>query len=1781
MNPIRILPTRLLSAALMALMPFAAFANPDPEGCCQCLEIDANQSMLGGGSPSSPASPVTNTQGELEVTISVTLSSDEDCSDVTIDSVNIRPVGEPGISIGINGQNKAFVDPALVRIYGNQWEVVVKCTRTQPKKSESICTKSFNLTTGCSSCDMACENTASISVEGDEGLSVSIPTTSSEGGMATGTLRYYNQGSTYLGRGGVFASVPSEFGVTRDASGSLTQIDAGDVLIDLEDVVGENAFTITHTIQGQPSPFRTTKIAMVTDNGITFYRVDTTFDGVTRRWEQSHPQPDTRVLDQGAIINGSFESITRQVFSESKPSPGVLIKRATTYERASSDTPWSAASRVSDIETTWENQIRGWVQTKQVIDPDGTALTSTWEYYQPGELTGPNAATEGLGRLKHHLRYDGYESFHTYSLNQSTVTTPYAGNPAGKITTTTWNPGSQTRMVETSVNGQVVSKTITAHTATSQTQTQHTSGSETLTTVTHFKPSGQDFGGRPVRTLHPDGTLTTYSYVRDAQTGGYTTTVDNGLPNAGKTAVTQGIRTITTVNSRGTTIHRKTEAIGYGTGTAVFDEMAVTGIDHLGRVLTTAYFPTSVTFLGEFTSVGSAAWSTSTEYSCCGIAKETDRHGIETFHAYEHLQRRTKSNRLGVTTETHYLGLTTETHRYPEAVSASLSPALNGSSTTLVSRSVRNLAGTLQESWSPNPTSEQAGALVKSNFTVTTYAPEPGLSRRTVTTTADNSIQTTDSFLDSRTAATYGDLAPAMQYTYSVNTTGELTTQAYVVGENHYETTSTQSDWAGRTVATLYMNGTAATMHYNSKGQLVRMVDPDEVVTLYAYNAKGERTTTAIDLVPSATYNDEINNIHYGTDTVQFSETVPAMHNGAPVWRTISRVWQNDDTSPGGTIVSQSERSPDGLQSRSWQIGQGPTPTDPDETFTQAGATFTHTLTTLGTGGNWTTTQTNPDDTFGITSYVDGRMVSSAMFAAGADPEEDAPIVATGQTYDDWNRPASTTDSRTGTTTTAYMSATNDAVKSVTDPGARKTEFAYDNRGRQIEVKLPDNTVTTTTYTPRGEVAGRSGSQTYPVTYTYDYAGRQATMTTYGTEQATTTWTYRQDRGFLERKQYPDGKGTEYTYTDAGRLQSRTWSRSPVANQPPLATGYSYDAAGRLVATAYTDATPSVTITYDALGRQLTQSNGLATSTFTYNSSNLQIDTETITYTLPGQDPFTRVLDRSQDNLGRDTGWTLGAPTSSSASEAQATYTYFGATGRLETVSNSSDTFTYTYTTNSNLVATITGPEHTVTNTWESNRNVLASKENELPGGTLSKFSYSVNDIGQRNSLATTGSAFGNTDRGWNWAYDEYGQVTAATHADDTDLNRSYDYDAIGNRLASEISNNQISDPAGPNTTTYTPNALNQYSQITNNSTTNNPEYDSDGNMTSGPLPAAPESASSLTWDGENRLIEATVDSTTVTYHYDAQSRLISRSVGVSPTSSTLYLYDGWNRIAEYEKDGTGHELKRTYLWGMDLSGSMQGAGGVGGLLSMTLHDTTTETFYPTYDGNGNISEYVDQAGEEAAHFEYDPFGNLTVDTHNNAATFPYRFSTKPQDHTTGLYYYGYRYYDPVTGRWPSRDPIEEEGGINLYGFVGNNGVGRWDYLGFQVLITEDGVGSAFAMLLIPLVKTDEAPEDCICDDLVYHSDFIPLSIAVVFLNENNEYIRHLYNATEFTPVDKAIDDVRKKFDDNFQRDLAKQPFCEVDATQGGFLQVTEIVTWSRDGQIHEKIFRSTSVLLD
>ncbi len=219
------------------------------------------------------------------------------------------------------------------------------------------------------------------------------------------------------------------------------------------------------------------------------------------------------------------------------------------------------------------------------------------------------------------------------------------------------------------------------------------------------------------------------------------------------------------------------------------------------------------------------------------------------------------------------------------------------------------------------------------------------------------------------------------------------------------------------------------------------------------------------------------------------------------------------------------------------------------------------------------------------------------------------------------------------------------------------------------------------------------------------------------------------------------------------------------------------------------------------------------------------------------------------------------------------------------------------------------------------------------------------------------------------------------------------------------------------------------------------------------------------TWDSENRLLSITDGTTTNTFTYDGNHRRVTKRTTVSGTvtQKTHFLYDGWNVIEErtnYDTTTTftlsTFALTRTLTWGTDLSGSLQGAGGVGGLImSEEISGTTTTAYHYHYDGNGNVTEVTDSSGNSAATYRYDAFGNTLVSTGTYATTNKYRFSTKPIDSeisTAPLYYYGYRYYDPNLGRWMARDPIGERGGLNLYGFVGNNSVAHIDILGEKIL---------------------------------------------------------------------------------------------------------------------------------
>jgi RHS repeat-associated protein len=95
------------------------------------------------------------------------------------------------------------------------------------------------------------------------------------------------------------------------------------------------------------------------------------------------------------------------------------------------------------------------------------------------------------------------------------------------------------------------------------------------------------------------------------------------------------------------------------------------------------------------------------------------------------------------------------------------------------------------------------------------------------------------------------------------------------------------------------------------------------------------------------------------------------------------------------------------------------------------------------------------------------------------------------------------------------------------------------------------------------------------------------------------------------------------------------------------------------------------------------------------------------------------------------------------------------------------------------------------------------------------------------------------------------------------------------------------------------------------------------------------------------------------------------------------------------------------------------------------------------YDANGNITEYVNGGGEILSHSEYSSFGRELL--HSGSDDFTHRFSTKSYCRKTGMLEFQLRRYRPRCGRWMNRDAIEEKGGLNLYGYVWNASIYKFD----------------------------------------------------------------------------------------------------------------------------------------
>ncbi len=1051
------------------------------------------------------------------------------------------------------------------------------------------------------------------------------------------------------------------------------------------------------------------------------------------------------------------------------------------------------------------------------------------------------------------------------------------------------------------------------------------------------------------------------------------------------------------------------------------------GFDRLGR-------PIKRIYNGDVTDYDIS------QYACCGLEESRERNGIIRKYFRDGLKRVYK----------------TETQASPNSPVITDFTTVSGLTSTFTRKIGDNLRFLGHSTRSmDNLTHTFTGPSRKSNNAidrpVTTTVTTHSSTGDTVTVTkADGSTAITSSYLDGRTKTVTGTAVADMSYNYLTHDEsggGERT----VVTSSGMSSTSFQ-DLLGRQFKTIYSaSGTSTVSFYpttaalGSRGKVQSVTDADNVTVTSGYDSEGEQTASS-------------RSIPFGSGTAtQVTKTETDVVSGVTLrgislgvsFRSIQKI---SSTGVPEITVGESYSSVDGFRSgtRSFGVETVNVVSRP----TDAGIAQSISYNPDGTS----TVQTS---THGLPSSIQTKSSTGAILKEMT------------TTYDGLQRPLTVTDLRLGTTT---YDVDVDGKPDITEAGqtlaiknaaGEVLRYEYDKMGRVIKSTLPDLSNAYTAYYPNGQVKVTWGSQTYPTWNVYDEQGRRTQLHTWkvapildpaavpatlpgGSEF--TTWIYGPTTGLLDRKQYADNKGTDYTYTAAGRLWTREWARTLPSSTTRVKTTYTYR-NGLLTLTDYNDTTPDVTITYDPLGRQESVSTSVAKSEFTYDPATLAIDTETISYNLdnvPGYE-FFRVLDRKPTSQGRDTGFDLKT---GSTQENQTSYGYGPTDGRLSTVTNGTSTFRYDYFANSSLVEHVTataGAVHTVTNTWEPTRDVLAAKQNKVGSSDVSKYDYStvnggVNKLGQRMGVQTTfnlGGVIVSNAGDTSWGYDSLGQVTSTDHSAGTTSDRAYEYDSIGNRRKTA---NSLTLPTSDN---YATNKVNQYTTIQEGGTGVSPVYDEDGNATAYPLPVAPTTNSTLTWDAENRLISSTSGSVTTTYAYDARSRRIAKT---TDSTSTLYVYDSWNCIAEYSGSvGVPPTLQKTRLWGPDLSGTLQGGGGVGGLLAesslITSNPITFNTSYPTYDGNGNVSEYLNSTGQVIAHFEYDPFGNTVV---NSDATnqFAYRFSTKPMDLETRLYYYGYRYFDPATGRWPSRDPIEEAGGLSLYGFVNNTPGSRHDVLG-------------------------------------------------------------------------------------------------------------------------------------
>ena len=308
-------------------------------------------------------------------------------------------------------------------------------------------------------------------------------------------------------------------------------------------------------------------------------------------------------------------------------------------------------------------------------------------------------------------------------------------------------------------------------------------------------------------------------------------------------------------------------------------------------------------------------------------------------------------------------------------------------------------------------------------------------------------------------------------------------------------------------------------------------------------------------------------------------------------------------------------------------------------------------------------------------------------------------------------------------------------------------------------------------------------------------------------------------------------------------------------------------------------------------------------------------------------------------------------------------------------------------------------------------------------------------------TLGATGIRTGATEsngRAITWNYDGIYRLTNETVSSDPSGNNgasSYGLDPVGNRLS------LASTLTGELTGNYTFNADDEISSES---------YDANGNVIlAGGI--------TYTYDSQNHMLTANGNGKSITMIYDGDGNRVSKTVnGVT----TQYLVDDLNPTgyAQVVEELVSGAVTRQYTYGLQRISENQ-----------QIANVWTPSFYE-YDGFGSVRQLTNAAGTVTDEYEYDAFGN----SFTKAGTTPnnYLYRGEQYDSDLGLYYLRARYYNPNTGRFMSRDPLDGKAkrpaSLHKYLYANGDPVNMTDPRGRESMLETGSLDALIAEPALP-----------------------------------------------------------------------------------------------------------------